>query len=345
MDKILLTESEQKKLDNLVSEKEIYLKYKSLSINDLLIRGLMDKFEVNSIENILRSAYFYGFIEFKDKKYQQEIFKIANEQNRRFCEYRKILLKIGFKCPEELSIFFFNIYKLKQDNFDESIKIAVKQLQNSDNVKEYLKEFTTFINSLSNDERAEFLQTYRQCFAIKENQKISFEMKGIFNNIAAGIACQIRNYIDDVFPIFISDSLTKDEYKFIDFLVSEGDGIDYIRRYNKTVDWLERMKRKLIRKYSTKNLTELVVIHLIEKNYHADNRAYLNLLLNINIDNVIKNLKLISRLIIRTNKPKIEQIMTSLNDLRVNTSETITISHNYRQLAKLLNEALKQNII
>ena len=139
--------------------------------------------------------------------------------------------------------------------------------------------------------------------------------------------------------------LDEDELCFVEFLAKEGNGIDYILKHNKTAGWLKRTENRLVSKCATKNLSELTTLYLIEKNYQADNRAYLNLLLNINIDNVLKNLKLISRLIIRNNKARVEQIMVSLNELRVSKRETVVTSQHYKQLTKLLNEALSHNII
>ncbi len=342
---IILSEDEKTRLHRLSADKSVYLKYKNATTKDFVNRALMEKFEVFSLENLLRSSYYYGFVKFKDKKYKQEIFNIASKQNKRYCRYRKSALQIGFECPEELCYFYFDIYKLKQDNQEENIKTIIRDLKCSDKINKYLIKYQTFINNLFPIERKEFIQVYNQLFTLRENNKISMEMIQIFNSPVAGIACQIRNYIDNVFPIFISDSLTREELKFINFLVDEGNSIDYIIKYNKTIDWLKKTEQKLIRKYSTKDLNELVIIHMIEKNYHADNRAYLNLLLNINIDNVLKNLKLISRLIVRTDKSKVEQIMSSLSNLKAVGCEAAVTSHHYKQLTKLLNEAINQNII
>lgn len=341
----MLSKQELEKLELLASNKNIYLKTKSSDTKDLTIRGLMEKFEALSLENLLRTGYYYGFIEFKDKKYQHNLFQIAQEQNKRYCQFRKTILQIGFECPEDLSLFYFDIYKLKQDKLNENIKATISELLRSDKIKNYLNKYQLFLDSLSNKKRSEFIHIYRQLFTTKENNSISIEMKEIFNSTIAGIACQVRNYIDDVFPIFISDSLSKKDRKFIDFLVTEGNSIDYIINEKKSIEWLKQLKSRLIKKYTVKDLNELVIIYMIEKNYHADNRAYLNLLLNINIDNVLKNLKLISRLTVRTNKPKVEQIMASLNDLRVNQVDTIVKSSQYKQLTDLLNEAASQNII
>ena len=344
-DKISLNKSEIEKLNTLASDKSVYLRYKNSKMKDITIRSLMEKFDVFSLENILRSAYYYGFIEFKDKKYQHRIFKLAAKQSKQYCKYREAALQIGFECPEELCYFYFDIYKLKQDKLDENIKATVGELQSSIQIKKYLDKYKNFINTLNNEEKKNFIHIYRQLLTVKENNKISLEMKNLFNSNIAGIACQIRNYIDDVFPIFIIDLLDKDELHFVKFIASRGNGIDYILKYNKTINWLKQINNRLIKKCGTKNLNELTTLYLIEKNYQADNRAYLNLLLNINIDNVLKNLKLISRLIVRTNKPKVEQIMTSLNELRVSKNETIVTSQHYKQLSKLINEAINQNII
>ncbi len=343
--KITLSKQELEKLTLLAGDKNTYLKVKSSDTKDLIIRGLMEKFGVLSLENLLRSCHYYGFVEFKDKKYQQAVFQIAKEQNKRYCAYRRTILQIGFECPEDLSLFYFDIYKLKQDKLNENIKAAISELSCSGKIKNYLNKYQLFLNSLSNKNRNEFIHIYKQLFTTKENNTIAIEMKEIFNSAVAGIACQVRNYIDDVFPIFISDSLSKKESKFIEFLVYEGNSIDYMISENKSIEWLINLKNRLIKKYAAKDLNELVIIYLIEKNYHADNRAYLNLLLNINIDNVLKNLKLISRLTVRTNKPRVEQIMASLNELRVNKVDTIVKSGRYKQLTDLLNEAANQNII
>ena len=343
--KISLSDGELKKLNDLASDESLYLKCKNSTMKDLTIRSLMEKFDVFSLENILRNAYCYGFIEFKDKKYQDKIFSLAAKQNKQYCKFRDVILQIGFECPEDLCYFYFDIYKLKQDKLDESIRATVVELLASDKINKYLNKYKDFIASLSVVERKKFIQIYRQLIAVKENNKISLEMKTLFNSSIAGIACQIRNYIDDVFPIFIIDLLDEDELCFVEFLAKEGNGIDYILKHHKTAGWLKRTENRLVSKCATKNLSELTTLYLIEKNYQADNRAYLNLLLNINIDNVLKNLKLISRLIIRNNKARVEQIMVSLNELRVSKRETVVTSQHYKQLTKLLNEALSHNII
>lgn len=308
---------------------------KKLTENNVLYESLLEKFNTHTLETLLRKADFYEIVKIKDNTFKNDIYKTAAKQSKKICHYREQLLSIGFTCPENLSNFFFDIFKLKMVDDERYIKIQADKVRNAKETQEYFKDIESFINELESKENESLKSLLNSCLAQKLDKEIALEMSTRLKNRVAGVACHIRNYIDDHCPIYITEPLNQSESKLLEFLSENGDIVDYTLAQDTDICNVFETLETLKRKFSTNSTEELITLNLIESYYRKDNLNYINLLLNININLSTKNIETLGNLVAPQKKFKILQMKKNLENLKVEIPENFKGAQ-YKRLCNIM---------
>ncbi len=311
--------------------------------NNIVIETLLERFNVFSIETLLRKADFYEIIKITDTEKREFIYNTAAIKAKKHCEYRKQLLSLGFKCPHNLCDFFYDVFRHKDNNDEQTLKIEADKLRNSTEVKEYFASSEKYFNEQDDTCSEEIKNVLHRRLAQKIDRQIAGEMCSLFNNKIAGLACFVRNYIDDNCPIYIMETLTENEALLLDFLSNKGDIIDYALANKTDISELFGLIDNLQTKFKT-NITEDVLLYnLIETRYRKDNLGYINILLNMNILNSTQNLETLGKMIAPQERFKVLQMKKNLETLKAEIPDEFEGAQ-YKRLCDLMTLKQETNL-
>ncbi|MBQ4115427.1 hypothetical protein IJD34_08500 [bacterium] len=332
--KVILSKVEIKTLEELANGSII-------TKNNIIIDTLLERFNAFSIETLLRKVDFYDIVKITNEEKREFIYKTAAIKAKKHCEYRKQLLSLGFECPHKLCDFFYDIFRHKDNNDEQTLKIEADKLRKSAEVKEYFANSEKYFNKQDNSCSEEIKNVLNRRLAQKIDRQIAVEMSNLFNNKIAGLACFVRNYIDDNCPIYITETLTENEALLLDFLSNQGDVIDYALTNKTDISELFSLIDNLQTKFKTNITEEVLLFNLIETRYRKDNLGYINILLNMNILNSTQNLETLGKMIAPQERFKILQMKKNLESLKAEIPNEFEGAQ-YKRLCDLMT--LKQEI-
>lgn len=200
--------------------------------------------------------------------------QLNNADLKHILRIRSAIIKLASIAPECLKIFCISF----KDNDMEQL-ISLKQRAEYD---EELKEFFNRCETayLYNIVESEFkyddiiYYLFEPDKTYIQNAKTISEYLGLYSMEFMYIAL---NYIDDNFPVVISNPLSEEEKNFINFLLYKGSENDYIKNCNISKENLKVLIQNLCENYKCKNINNLLNKVLIKDNFKKDNDEFLSI--------------------------------------------------------------------